>query len=62
MKYICLGYFDENKWERMSESERHAFGDYPFIARSTGKLSGVFIVDFGLRQTTIKCREQFNNK
>ncbi len=22
MKYICLGYFDEKKWETMSESER----------------------------------------
>jgi hypothetical protein len=27
MKYICLGYFDENKWETMSESEQHAFLD-----------------------------------
>jgi hypothetical protein len=25
MKYICLGYFDESKWETMSESEQRAF-------------------------------------
>jgi hypothetical protein len=30
MKYICLGYFDENKWEAMSESEQHIFLDECF--------------------------------
>ena len=30
MKYICLGYFDENNWEAMSESEKHAFFDECF--------------------------------
>ncbi len=24
MKYICLGYIEEKKWETMSESERNA--------------------------------------
>ena len=27
MKYICLGYFDEKKWETMSESAQNAFLD-----------------------------------
>jgi len=27
MKYICLGYIEEKKWETMSESERNAFMD-----------------------------------
>jgi hypothetical protein len=27
MKYICLGYFDESKWETMSEREQRAFMD-----------------------------------
>jgi hypothetical protein len=27
MKYICLGYFDEKKWEAMSDSEQHTFMD-----------------------------------
>ncbi len=30
MKYICLGYFDEKKWEEMSESEQQAFLDECF--------------------------------
>jgi hypothetical protein len=25
MKYICLGYLDEKKWQEMSESERQTF-------------------------------------
>jgi hypothetical protein len=27
MKYVCLGFMDEKKWEAMSESERNAFID-----------------------------------
>jgi hypothetical protein len=30
MKYISFGYFDENKWEAMSESEQQAFVDECF--------------------------------
>jgi hypothetical protein len=30
MKYICLGYFDEKKWETMSKSEQNAFMDECF--------------------------------
>ena len=30
MKYVCLGYFDEKKWETISESEQHAFMDECF--------------------------------
>ena len=30
MKYICLGYFDEKKWEGMSESEQNVFLDECF--------------------------------
>jgi len=30
MKYICLGYFDEKKWETMSESEQTAVMDECF--------------------------------
>ena len=31
MKYICFGYFDESKWETMSESEQRAFMDECFV-------------------------------
>jgi hypothetical protein len=40
MKYICLGYFDEKKWETMSESEQNAFLDecfaYDDVLRKNG--------------------------
>jgi hypothetical protein len=44
MKYICLGYFDENKWEAMSEREQHAFMDdcfaYDNLLRKNGHIVG----------------------
>jgi hypothetical protein len=44
MQYICLGYFDENKWEAMSESEKHAFFDecfaYDDVLRKNGHIVG----------------------
>ena len=30
MKYICLGYYDEKKWETISEDERNALMDECF--------------------------------
>lgn len=30
MKFLCLGYYDEKKWESMPESERDAFIDECF--------------------------------
>ena len=40
MKYICLGYFDEKKWDAMSESERNAYSDecfaYDDVLRKNG--------------------------
>src|SRR5215831_17149824 len=43
MKYICLGYFDEKKWEAMSEREQHTFMDdcfaYDDLLRKNGKVS-----------------------
>ena len=44
MKYICLGYFEENKWETMSESERNAMVDecfaYDDVLRKNGHFAG----------------------
>ena len=44
MKYICLGYFDEKKWEAMSESEQHAFFDecfaYDDVLHKNGHIVG----------------------
>ena len=44
MKYICLGYMEENKWDTMSESERNAMIDecfaYDDVLRKNGHFAG----------------------
>ncbi len=44
MKFICLGYADEKKWEAMSEGERNAFIDecmaYDDVLRRNGHFAG----------------------
>src|SRR5512143_1816482 len=44
MKYICLGYIEENKWERMPEKERNAMMDecfaYDGVLRKNGHFAG----------------------
>ncbi len=44
MKYICLGYIDEDKWGGMSESERNTFMDqcfaYDDVLRKNGHFAG----------------------
>jgi hypothetical protein len=43
MKYICLGYYDEKKWETMSESERNAMMDECFAYDDVLRKNGHFI-------------------
>lgn len=44
MKFVCLGYFDEQKWETMSESDRNTFVDecwaYDDVLRKNGHFLG----------------------
>jgi hypothetical protein len=44
MKYICLGYIEENKWETMSEAERSTMLDecfsYDDMLRKNGHFAG----------------------
>jgi len=44
MKYICLGYIEEKKWETMSASERNAMMDecfaYDDVLRENGHFAG----------------------
>lgn len=44
MKYICLGYIDQKKWEAVSESERNALMDecfaYDDVLRDNGHFAG----------------------
>lgn len=43
MKYICLGYIEESKWEGMSESERNAMMDQCFAYDDVLRKNGHFI-------------------
>ena len=44
MKFVCLGYIAENKWESMSESERNAMMDecfaYDDVLKNRGHFAG----------------------
>ena len=44
MKYFCLGYIEEKKWETMSESDRNAMMDecfaYDDLLRKNGHFAG----------------------
>ena len=44
MRYICLGYIEEKKWDTMSESERHPMLDecfaYDDVLRKNGHFAG----------------------
>lgn len=43
MKYICLGYLDQDKWETMSESERTTLMDECFAYDDVLREGGHFI-------------------
>jgi hypothetical protein len=43
MKYICLGYIEENKWETMSESERYAMMAECFTYDDVLRKNGHFV-------------------
>jgi hypothetical protein len=43
MKYICLGYIEEKKWEAMSESTRNAFMDECFAYDDELRRNGHFV-------------------
>jgi hypothetical protein len=42
MKYICLGYYDEKKWETLSEDERNALMDECFAYDDVLRKNGHF--------------------
>ncbi|MGC2765834.1 MAG: YciI family protein [Candidatus Acidiferrum sp.] len=51
MKYLCLGYTDEKKWERMSESERNAFLDSCFAYDDILRAKGHFVAGEALQSS-----------
>ncbi len=60
MKYICLGYLDENKWNTLSESEQNAFVDECFAyddeLRANGHFAGGDALDGAANTATVRYR------
>ena len=60
MKYICLGYIEEKKWETMSESERNAMIDecfiYDDVLRKNGHFLGGEALQSAQNATTLRWR------
>ncbi len=58
MKYICLGYMEEKKWERMSESEQNAMMDecfaYDDVLRKNGHFAGGEALQSPQNATTLR--------
>ena len=60
MKYLCLGYLDEEHWESMSESERNALMDecfaYDDVLRQGGHFVGGEALQSARNATTLRFR------
>src|SRR5262245_35431714 len=60
MKYICLGYFDETKWDALSETERSALLDecfaYDDVLRRSGHFVGGEALQSARNATTLRYR------
>jgi len=60
MKYLCLGYMEEKKWDTMSESERNAFIDecfaYDDVLRKNGHFVGGEALQGPQNATTLRFR------
>ena len=58
MKYICLGYMDQKKWETMSERERNAMMDecfaYDDVLRKKGHFVGGEALQSAENATTLR--------
>jgi hypothetical protein len=58
VKYVCLGYLDEKKWESMSESEQNALVDecfaYDDVLREHGHFAGGEALQSARNATTLR--------
>ena len=61
MKYVCLGYFDEARWDRLTESERSAIMDrclaYDDELRRGGHFAGGEILQGPRNSATVRFRD-----
>jgi hypothetical protein len=61
MKYISLGYFDEKKWEAMSESEQQAFVDECFAYDDLLRKNGHIVSGEALQSSRNAITLRWNN-
>jgi hypothetical protein len=61
MKYICLGYLDEKKWETMSESERTGLVDECFAYDDLLRKNGHFVGGEALQSPRNATTLRWNN-
>jgi hypothetical protein len=59
MKFVCLGYHDESKWETASETERNAFIDQCFtydfdVLQKNGHMIGGEALQSGRSAATVR--------
>jgi len=52
MKYMCLGYYDEKKFEAMTDAARNAFMDACFAYDDVLRAKGHFLSGEGLESTS----------
>jgi len=61
MKYICLGYTEEEKWDTMSESERNAMMEecfaYDDVLRKNGHFIGGEALQSGKNAVTLRWQD-----
>ncbi len=61
MKYICLGYMNDNTWETFTESERNAFMDecftYDDVLRKNGHFLGGEALESAHNATILRWRD-----
>ena len=61
MKYICLGYYDESAWEKMTEPQRNALIDecmaYDEVLRKNGHFVGGEGLQSSRNATTLRWRD-----
>jgi hypothetical protein len=61
MKFVCLGYFDEKKWEEMSETGQKAFMEecfaYDDVLRKGGHIAGGEALDSPRNAATVRFKE-----
>jgi hypothetical protein len=61
MKFVCLGYYDDKKWEAMSENEQKAFIEecfsYDDVLRKGGHIAGGEALEPPRNAATLRFKE-----